>query len=73
MTNSPDDETTPSTENDSGDGDIGISDSQLPEDLRPGPDNPLASEDEKISGGVQPDDDSVVPEGEQSPGEPSIG
>jgi hypothetical protein len=53
--------------------DMGIDDSQLPEDLRPGPDNPLASPDEKVSEAAEPDRDDAVPEGEGPPGEPSIG
>jgi len=52
----------------------GIDDSQLPEDLRPGPDNLLASEDGAVSEAPKPDDDDdAVPEGEQPPGDPSIG
>ena len=50
----------------------GIDDSQLPEDLRPGPDNPLASEDGAVSEAPK-DDDDVVPEGEEPPGDPSVG
>ena len=51
----------------------GIDDSQLPEDLRPGPDNPLASEDGAVSEAPKDDDDDVVPEGEEPPGDPSVG
>jgi hypothetical protein len=54
--------------------DQGISDDQLPEDLQPGPDNPLASPDGNISEAPKPnEDDDAVPQGEQPPGEPSIG
>ncbi len=49
----------------------GIDDSQLPEDLRPGPDNPLASADGDIGEAPRPGDDGAVPQGEQQPGEPS--
>jgi hypothetical protein len=51
----------------------GIDDSQLPEDLRPGPDNPLASEDGAVTEAPKADDDDAVPDGEQPAGEPSIG
>lgn len=51
----------------------GISDEQLPEDLRPGPDNPLASKDGTVSEAPKPGDDDAVPEGEEPPGDPSIG
>ncbi len=51
----------------------GIDDRQLPEDLRPGPDNPLASEDTDLGDGDRPGDDEAVPDGEQPPGNPSIG
>jgi hypothetical protein len=34
--------------------DQGISDDQLPEDLQPGPDNPLASPDEDVSEAPKP-------------------
>ncbi len=55
-------------------GDQGISDDQLPEDLQPGPDNPLASPDGDVTKAPKPgDDDNAVPEGEQPPGDPSIG
>ncbi len=50
----------------------GIDDDQLPEDLRPGPDNPLASEDADLGEGERPGQDAV-PDGEQPPGDPSIG
>jgi hypothetical protein len=53
--------------------DVGIDDSQLPEDLQPGPDNPLASPDEEISEAGESRDDDAVPEGEAPPGEPSVG
>ena len=54
--------------------DQGISDDQLPEDLQPGPDNPLASPDGDVTKAPKPgDDDNAVPEGEQPPGDPSIG
>jgi hypothetical protein len=53
--------------------DQGISDDQLPEDLQPGPENPLASPDGEVSEAPKPEDDDAVPEGEQPPGEPSIG
>jgi hypothetical protein len=54
--------------------DQGISDDQLPEDLQPGPDNPLATPDGDVSEAPKPnDDDSAVPEGDQPPGDPSIG
>ncbi len=51
----------------------GIDDSQLPEDLRPGPDNPLASEDTDLGDNAESGDDDAVPQGEQPPGNPSIG
>jgi hypothetical protein len=52
----------------------GIDDSQLPEDLQPGPDNPLATDDADPGDAPKPgDDDDVVPEGEAPPGDPSIG
>lgn len=51
----------------------GISDEQLPEDLRPGADNPLASKDSTVSEAPKPGDDDAVPEGEEPPGDPSIG
>ena len=55
-------------------GEQGISDDQLPEDLQPGPDNPLASPDGDVTKAPKPgDDDNAVPEGEQPPGDPSIG
>jgi hypothetical protein len=55
-------------------GDQGISDDQLPEDLQPGPDNPLATPDGDVTKAPKPgDDDNAVPEGEQPPGDPSIG
>jgi hypothetical protein len=54
-------------------GDIGIDDSQLPEELQPGPDNPLASPDGNVSGAADSDHDDAVPEGQEPPGEPSIG
>ncbi|MEP6666419.1 MAG: hypothetical protein ABJA81_08235 [Nocardioidaceae bacterium] len=50
-----------------------IEDSQLPEDVQPGPDNPLASEDSDVGEAPKPDDDDAVPDGEAPPGEPSIG
>ena len=53
--------------------DQGISDDQLPEDLQPGPDNPLASPDGDVKKAPKPDDGSAVPEGKQPPGDPSIG
>jgi hypothetical protein len=53
--------------------DVGIDDSQLPEDLQPGPDNPLASPDEQVSEAGGSGDDDAVPEGEAPPGEPSVG
>jgi hypothetical protein len=56
-----------------GDTDVGIDDSQLPEDLQPGPDNPLASPDEEFSDTDTAADDDSVPEGDAPPGEPSIG
>jgi hypothetical protein len=48
--------------------DIGIDDSQLPEELQPGPDNPLASPDGDVSEATEPDSDDAVPEGETPPG-----
>jgi hypothetical protein len=52
----------------------GIEDDQLPEELRPNEDNPLASPDDEDSEGARPErDDDVVPEGQTPPGEPSIG
>jgi hypothetical protein len=55
-------------------GEQGISDDQLPEDLQPGPDNPLASPEADVSEAPKPgEDDDAVPDGEQPPGEPSIG
>jgi hypothetical protein len=56
-------------------GDQGISDDQLPEDLQPGPDNPLASPEGDVTKAPKPgdDDNNAVPEGEQPPGDPSIG
>lgn len=62
-----------SDRNDNAGSEQGISDDQLPEDLQPGPDNPLASPDGDVSKGPKREDDDVVPEGEQPPGEPSIG
>lgn len=50
-----------------------IDDSQLPEDLQPGPDNPLASEDGDSGGSSRPGDDDAVPQGEPPPGNPSVG
>ncbi len=51
----------------------GIDDSQLPEDLQPGPDNPLASAEGEVSEAPKPGGDDAVPDGEQPPGDPSIG
>ena len=53
--------------------DHAIDDEQLPEDLQPGPDNPLATPDGDVSEAPKPGDESAVPEGQDPPGEPSIG
>jgi hypothetical protein len=50
----------------------GIDDSQLPEELQPGEDNPLATPDTNVGGAPKPGEDAV-PEGESAPGDPSIG
>lgn len=50
----------------------GIDDSQLPEELQPGEDNPLATPDANVGGAPKPGDDAV-PEGETPSGDPSNG